>query len=110
MAVSITIICLLVFLLMSIHCGQVCWWEHLHINTNGNGTFLTAGTPYDGEPVQEIVTIHPALTTTMIVLAVAGATFAIACMIFNFVKRKKKSVNNYTFIVITDLPFIYHCN
>ena len=39
--------------------------------------------------------IHPVLTVLMIVLAATGATFAIACMIFNFVNRKRRLVGYY---------------
>ena len=58
-------------------------------NTHGINNTL-AGVPYDGEPVQETVKIHPLLTTSMVVLAAAGATFAIVCIVFNFVNRKKR--------------------
>ena len=54
------------------------------------------GIPYDGEPIQDTVEINPALTVLMILLAAAGATFAIACMIFNFINRKRRLVGNYT--------------
>ena len=48
--------------------------------------------PYDGVPREEIVTIHPAVTSVYIILASAGIVFAIACLIFNFVHRTAKYV------------------
>ena len=53
------------------------------------------GIPYDGEPIQDTVEINPVLTVLMILLAAAGAKFAIACMIFNFINRKRRLVGNY---------------
>ena len=58
-----------------------------------------AGIPYDGIPEQNVVGINLVLTATMTVLAVAGATFAAACMMFNFINRKKKSVNSLLHIL-----------
>jgi hypothetical protein len=51
-----------------------------------------AGVPYDGEPELEVLTVHPALTALVLTLTVAGTTFAIACMIFNFVYRNRRFV------------------
>ena len=49
--------------------------------------------PYDGVPDKVIVSIHPALTAVFIVLASVGITFAVACLIFNFICRKSKLVS-----------------
>ena len=46
--------------------------------------------PYDGVPDKVIVSIHPALTAVFVVLACVGITFAVACLIFNFIYREAK--------------------
>ena len=51
---------------------------------------IIAGVPYDGEPMQEVVMVHPVLTILVVVLTTAGTIFGIACMIFNFVYRNKR--------------------
>ena len=53
-----------------------------------------AGVPYDGEPVLEVTTVHPVLMALVVTLTTAGATFAIACMIFNFICRNSRLVES----------------
>ena len=57
--------------------------------------FIIAGVPYDGEPLLEIVTVHPILTVFVIALTAMGAIFGIACMIFNFVYRNRRLVGSH---------------
>ena len=52
--------------------------------------------PYDGVPREEIITIHPAVSSIYIILACAGIGFAIACLVFNFVYRTAKYANSST--------------
>lgn len=46
--------------------------------------------PYDGVPDDEIVTVHIALTVVIVLLATAGVVFAIVCICFNFIFRKRR--------------------
>ena len=46
--------------------------------------------PYDGVAGEMIVTVHPVVTSVYMILACAGITFAIACLIFNYTYRKTK--------------------
>lgn len=46
--------------------------------------------PYDGVPNKETVTVHPAVTSIYIILALGGIVFAIVCLIFNFIYRNEK--------------------
>ena len=55
---------------------------------------ILAGVPYDGEPEIEVLTVHPGLTALVLTLTAAGATFATACIIFNFVYRNRRSVDS----------------
>ena len=48
--------------------------------------------PYDGVPNEEVVSVEAGLAAAFIVLATAGIIFAVVCIIFNAVYRKKKSV------------------
>lgn len=57
-----------------------------------NTLYPIVGIPYDGTPVQEIVTVAPGLTAIYSIIAVAGIMLAVVCGIFNFIHRKKKSV------------------
>ena len=57
---------------------------------------LSIGTPpYDGVAIKVMATVHLAVTSTFIILACAGITLAIACLIFNFKYRKTKYTDNY---------------
>ena len=64
----------------------------MHIVCAINNIYL-AGVPYDGEPEIHVLTVHPGLTALVLTLTTAGATFAAACMIFNFVYRNRRSVD-----------------
>ena len=57
---------------------------------SNNCHFQTGLVPYDGVPEKVIVSVHPALTAVFIVLACVGITFAVACLIFNFIYREAK--------------------
>jgi gamma-aminobutyric acid type B receptor len=46
--------------------------------------------PYDGIPTKEFVAIAIPVTVIFVFLASAGIIFAIVCLIFNFIYRKKK--------------------
>ena len=47
------------------------------------------GIPYDGVPNEEVVSVSLGLAVVFFILATAGILFALACIIFNFVYRKK---------------------
>ena len=61
-------------------------------NNYGFNIYCIAGIPYDGEPELEVLTVHSVLTALVLTLTTAGVTFAIACMIFNFVYRNRRLV------------------
>ena len=46
--------------------------------------------PYDGVPAKEYVTIAVPVTAIFIFLALVGIVFAIVCLVFNFMFRKKR--------------------
>ena len=46
--------------------------------------------PYDGVPLEEEVSVALPLTVTFAILAAAGIVFAVACLVFNCIFRKKK--------------------
>ncbi len=46
--------------------------------------------PYDGVPIEEIVTVAVPLTVIYSAFATAGIIFNIACLVFNFIMRNKK--------------------
>ena len=46
--------------------------------------------PYDGIPTKEYVAVAIPLAVIYIFLAIAGIIFAIVCLVFNFVYRKKR--------------------
>ena len=48
--------------------------------------------PYDGVPLEQVVSVHLSVTVIFSVLATAGITFAVACLIFNFIFRNRKYV------------------
>ena len=52
-----------------------------------------AGTPSDGVPREEAVTVVLPLTIIYIALATLGVMFAIVCLAFNFIFRNKKYVH-----------------
>jgi len=51
---------------------------------------LTGGIPPDGIPLSVITTVSLPLTVTYNFLAAAGLTFALMCLGFNIVFRKRK--------------------
>jgi len=54
-------------------------------------TYILGGIiPHDGVPVEQDVTVAVPLTVTFSILAIAGITFSVACLAFNFIFRKKK--------------------
>ena len=53
-------------------------------------SLLAAGVPHDGVKKEEIVGVHVSVTVIFILLASAGVIFAAACLIFNFVFRKRR--------------------
>ncbi len=49
--------------------------------------------PYDGVPIEEIVTVAVPLTVIYSAFASAGIIFAVVCLIFNFIFRKNAYVS-----------------
>lgn len=52
--------------------------------------FLLDGVPFDGIPKEELQVLHVSVTITFVVLSTAGIAFAIFCIVFNYIFRKKK--------------------
>ena len=52
--------------------------------------FILAGYPRDGVATNTTHSIHPATTTTFVLLATAGIVFTLLCLFFNFYFRDKK--------------------
>ena len=48
------------------------------------------GIPFDGVPIEEVVTVHIAVTVIIIVLAGCGIILTVACLVFNFLFRESK--------------------
>ena len=48
------------------------------------------GIPYDGVPIEVVVTVGLSVTVIFLFLATAGIVFAVACLVFNFIFRNKK--------------------
>ena len=48
------------------------------------------GTPTDGVPIVNIVTVALPISVLYTILAFGGIVFAVACMIFNYIHREKK--------------------
>ena len=46
--------------------------------------------PYDGVPIEKVVTVQVGLVVVVYILATAGILFALVCIIFNAVYRKTK--------------------
>ena len=46
--------------------------------------------PYDGVPTEKEVSVDPSLTVIFSILATAGITFGVVCLVFNFIFREKK--------------------
>ncbi len=46
--------------------------------------------PYDGIPVEELTTVALPVTVMYILLASMGIVFAVLCLTFNFIFRKRK--------------------
>ena len=53
------------------------------------------GIPYDGIPIEEVVTVSVVATVIYIILATAGIIFAAICILFTLIFRKKKQVFNW---------------
>ena len=60
-------------------------YAHMH--------YLSGGVPYDGIPTKDISTVSVALVAVIYVCAAAGVIFAVVCLVFNFIFRKKKYVS-----------------
>lgn len=46
--------------------------------------------PYDGIPIKEFVAVALPVTVVYVFLASIGMIFACACLVFNYIYRKKK--------------------
>ena len=65
------------------------WWHSYSLPPH----WLPGGiTPYDGVPLEEVVSVHLSLTVIFSILATAGIAFAVACLIFNWIFRNRKYV------------------
>ena len=51
---------------------------------------LPDGVPIDGVPVEKVVTVALGLTVLYVILATAGIVFALVCLTFTLIFRKKK--------------------
>jgi len=51
---------------------------------------VTDGVPYDGVPLEQVVTVHTSVTVIIIFLVCCGIILTAACLIFNFVFRDRK--------------------
>ena len=51
---------------------------------------LEGGVPFDGIPIQELVSIEPVVTSVFVTLATAGILLAVVCIVFNFMFRDRK--------------------
>jgi gamma-aminobutyric acid type B receptor len=68
----------------------------------GNSTFhpfpsalsFPEGTPNDGIPIEDVVTVSVALTVVYVILATAGLVFAVGCLLFNIIYRHRRC-NSY---------------
>ena len=50
------------------------------------------GVPNDGIPIEEVVTVSLGLTVVYVFLATAGIMFAVVCLAFTFIFRKKRQI------------------
>jgi len=66
-------------------------------------THILVGIPFDGVPVEEVVTVHISATVIIVLLATAGLVFTAVCLIFNFVFRKRKYTCPLFFCVLSVL-------
>ena len=48
------------------------------------------GTPSDGIPIEEVVTVSVVLTVVYVILATAGLVFAAVCLIFTLIFRQRR--------------------
>ena len=48
------------------------------------------GVPYDGVPIEKIVSLHVSLTVIFSILATSGIIFAVVCVVLNTHFRDKK--------------------
>ena len=48
--------------------------------------------PYDGMPMEQIDTVPISLVVIIFLLAAAGITFTVICLVFNFVFSNKRYV------------------
>ena len=53
------------------------------------------GIPNDGIPIEEVVTVSLGLTVVYVVLATAGIAFAVVCLTFTLIFRRKKYASIY---------------
>ena len=53
-------------------------------------TNLPDGVPIDGIPIEEVVTVSLGLTVVYVILAAAGIVFAVVCLSFTLIFRKKR--------------------
>jgi len=48
------------------------------------------GIPYDGVPLEQVVTVHISVTVIVVFLAFCGIILTAACLVFNFVFRERR--------------------
>ena len=65
--------------------------SYTHFLTFSILPFVSGGEPpYDGVPIEEVVSVDLSLTVIFSVLATVGIAFAVVCLVFNFIFRNKK--------------------
>ena len=55
-----------------------------------NNKFFPDGTPTDGLPIVNIVTVNLSIVISLTLLGITGIVYTLICMIFNFIYRQKK--------------------
>ena len=69
-----------------------------HISGDGLTKYICTfpdGDPNDGIPIEEVVTVSLGLTVVYMFLATAGIVFAVACLLFTIIFRKKRYMHMY---------------
>ena len=64
--------------------------EFVYIENESDGTVWPQGVPPDGTPLEMINYLPVGLLVVLYLLAIGAIVFAVVCMLFNFIFRKKK--------------------
>ena len=65
------------------------------------------GDPNDGIPIEEVVTVSLGLTVVYMFLATAGIVFAVACLLFTIIFRKKRYMYMYSHTLRVSVSHVY---